>query len=288
MRPPVHYLMIQRSKSINTHALLSVKASQVVPVSIAQVTDMHVFASETQRLLGVETLPSLCEAIGCIQSKTELDLLLLTGNISGDGSDASYDMVHHLIAPLRIPTYWVPGNCDRVIAMVDNLSTGLFSQRKVFERGGWNFILLDSSVPNCRGGFLPTNTLEWLDLNLAKTAPRPTLIALHHSPVEVGSDWLDATCLENSQDLFAVLDRYSHVKIVLFGHIHQEYCHHRQGVDYLGTPSTCIQYQPHSPNLKIDNQFPGLRILHLYPNGTWTTQIERLQFFPNLKIAAIG
>lgn len=246
---------------------------------------MHIFANQTQRLLGMETLRSLWEAIERIRTKSELDLLLLTGNISGDGSYASYETVNNLITPLKIPTYWLAGDCDRDRIMEDCLNTGMFSQRKVFERGGWHFILLNSCVVGSSYGFLSAQTLDWLEQHLIQATPKPTLIALHHPPFPIGSDWLDKSCLQNSEEFLAVLDRHHHVKLVLFGHIHQEYHRHRQGVDYLGTPSTCVQFQPQSSTFKLDNRFPGFRLLQLYPDGTWKTQVERIPVFRDSNIA---
>jgi 3',5'-cyclic-AMP phosphodiesterase len=262
---------------------------RVFPVSLAQVTDMHLFANEKEQLLGMPTALSFQVVIQQLkQLRTELDLLLLTGDLSSDGSPESYEMVQNLLRPLQLPTYWLPGNHDSAIAMKQVLNSGLMSRRKSFERGGWNFVLLDSSVPGCVHGYLSKQSLNWLDDQLTKITNKPTLISLHHPPFPVESCWLDSSKLQNSEDLFAVVDRHPQVKLVVFGHIHQEFYHQRHEVDYLGTPSTCIQFAPGSSKFSLDQQPPGFRLLKLYPDGTWDSQVERVYFHHKLDLAATG
>ena len=82
------------------------KMNQVSPVSIAQVTDMHLFANQNQELLGMPTTESFQAVIERLKDlRCELDLLLLTGDLSGDGTLASYESLQNLLLPLQIPAY---------------------------------------------------------------------------------------------------------------------------------------------------------------------------------------
>ena len=261
--------------------------SDISPVSIAQITDIHLFAKENQELLGMPTNDSFCAVIEQLKKLgSELDLLLLTGDISGDGSPESYENLQNLLHPLQIPTYSVPGNHDCAIAMEEALNLRLFSRRKSFERGGWNFILLNSSVPEQVHGYLSPEALDWLDYQLTIVDEKPTLIAIHHPPFLVNSQWLDGSRLQNADDFFAVVDRYPQVKLVICGHIHQEFQYQRHHVCYLGTPSTCIQFQPNSSDFALDDRQPGFRHLKLYPNGNWESCVERVPYFYQLELLA--
>jgi Icc protein len=265
------------------------KMNEVSPVSIAQVTDMHLFANQNQELLGMPTTESFQAVIQRLKDlRSELDLLLLTGDLSGDGTLESYENVQNLLLPLQIPAYWLPGNHDSCIAMEQALNVGLFSRRKSFERGGWNFLLLDSAVPGRVHGYLQTKTLDWLDCQLKMVGDKPTLVTLHHHPLQVNSDWLDTSTLQNSEEFFAIIDRYPQVKLVLFGHIHQEFQIQRHHVHYLGTPSTSIQFAPSSVKFAIEQKTPGFRLLKLYPDGSWETWIERVAYFHTIEMAATG
>lgn len=261
----------------------------VSPMSIAQVTDIHLFADENHELLGMPTTESFQAVIQSLrEQQPELDLLLLTGDLSGDGTHQSYESVQNLLCPLQIPTYWLPGNHDSAIAMEQVLNLGLVSRRKSFERCGWNFVLLNSCVPGYVHGHLSVLTLQWLDSQLKMIGDKPTLVALHHPPFYVNSDWLDRSILQNPEEFFAVLDRHPQVKLVLFGHIHQEFHYQRYDVHYLGTPSTCIQFKPESSTFTLDQKPPGFRLLKLYSNGTWETGVERVPYFHTLDLAATG
>lgn len=263
--------------------------NQISPVSIAQVTDIHLFASEKHQLLGMPTVESFKVVMERLKElKEEIDLLLLTGDLSGDGTSASYENLQSIVNQLQIPTYWVAGNHDCAIAMNEILNIGMISRRKSFQRGNWNFILLNSAVPECVHGHLTTDTLSWLDSELAKLGNNPTLLALHHPPFLMNSVWLDSSSLKNPEEFFAVIDRHPQVKLVLFGHIHQQFQRQRHNVTYLGTPSTCIQFRSHSPTFAIDQKAPGFRLLKLYPSGIWETSVERVPYFHPLELAATG
>lgn len=263
--------------------------NQVFPVSIAQVTDIHLFAAENHQLLGMPTMESFQAVMARLKIlQPELDLLLLTGDLSGDGTPTSYENLQNLLIQLQIPIYCLPGNHDCAIKMDEILNLKMLSRRKSFERGGWNFILLNSAVPGCVHGYLSAKTLNWLDSELNILGEKPTLVSLHHPPFLVNSKWLDSSTLQNSQELFAVLDRHPQVKLVLFGHIHQEFHRQRHHVHYLGTPSTSIQFKPESTKFALDQKPPGFRLIKLYPNGTWETSIERVPYFHSLELTATG
>lgn len=253
------------------------------PLLIAQVTDIHLFADENQELLGLLTTQSFKAVIERLLSlQPQPDLLLLTGDLSQDGTPESYERVQKLLSPLKMPTYWIPGNHDCISVMQQVLNRAPFSPRKAFNRGNWKFLLINSAAPECVHGHLSPQTLTWLDFHLAllsfgsDSVLNPTVVALHHPPFCVNSDWLDTSTLQNPQQLFAVLDRHPQVKMVLFGHIHQEFNYQRHGVHYLGTPSTSIQFKPQSLDFSLDYEAPGFRLLNLYPDGTWETWIERV------------
>ncbi len=241
---------------------------------VAQITDTHLFADVEPNVFGVPTYKSLqvvVERLSKIQPQP--DILLLTGDLSQDESSQSYDRVHNVLAPLNIPTYWLPGNHDNLQVMEQVLQQPPIDATKSFHAGGWNFLLLSSLVPGCVHGEISKQSLEWLELQLTN---HPTLIAVHHPPCLINSDWMDNINLRNYEEFLAVVDRYPQVKLVVFGHIHQEFDTQRYGVRYLGSPSTCVQFQPESREFAIDKQAqPGFRLLNLFVDGTYNTEIVR-------------
>ncbi len=266
--------------AIKTQTMFSANINQASPLYIAQITDIYLFAAENHQMLGITTTESFQVVIKQLKElQSELDLLILTGNLSGDGKSESYENLQYLLKPLQISTYWLPGSYDCAIAMDEMLNLGMFSRRKSFQRGNWNFILLNSTISGSREGYLSSATLDWLDSELKLLGNNPTLLSLHHSPLSLNSQWLDLNILQNSQEFFGVLDRHPQVKIVIFGNIHQEFQQTRHHVEYLGTPSTCVQFLPNSSTLTIDPKPPGFRWLKLYPNGGWETSVTRVPDF---------
>jgi Icc protein len=263
--------------------------TQAYPLLIAQVTDSHLFANPSKELLGLPTAKSFQAVLERLHTHSpKPDILLLTGDLSQDGKAESYQYVQDKLEPLGISTYWLPGNHDQPLVMEQVLNQGLISAQKSFQAGGWQFLLLNSAASECVHGHLSSESLEWLDFQLKLTSERPTLIGLHHPPFLVNSDWLDSSSLQNSEELFEVIDQYAQVRLVVFGHIHQELERSRRGVHYLGCPSTCIQFMPESQKFSLDKTEPGFRLMHLYPDGTFKTKVERVAYAHQLDTAAIG
>jgi Icc protein len=269
--------------------LNSVNMLQMSSLQVVQLSDTHLFSKPNKELLGLATLDSFIAVLRSLhQLQPYPDLLLLTGDLSQDETQQSYEYLRDLVEPFSIPTYWLPGNHDHYPLMEQILNGGWLSAQKVFQQGGWNFILLNSMMPGQVYGELAVEALVWLDQQLAHLPKHPTLIALHHPPCPIGSHWMDRINLRNSSALFEVLDRYEQVKLVLFGHIHQEFDSTRRGVRYLGCPSTCVQFKPNQNDFAVDQQFPGFRTLTLYPNGQFFTTIQRVRYEPLPNIDATG
>jgi 3',5'-cyclic-AMP phosphodiesterase len=240
---------------------------------VAQLTDTHLFADGSQTMFDCRTNLTFAAVVARVAALAPRpDCLLLTGDISQDDSAASYEYARSLIGPLQIPTYWLRGNHDQNGDAIAALNGDRIVADKSFEQGGWRFILLDSMVLDEPGGRLAESQLEYLEQQLQDT--KPTLVAVHHHPIACGLAGMDEIGLANAADLFAVLDGYPQVKLVINGHIHQESVAERAGVTYLGTPSTCIQLKPQQVKMELDtDRSPGFRLLRLYADGRFETEV---------------
>lgn len=249
--------------------------SQLFPFVVAQLTDTHLFADPQQSMRGCITADTFQAVLDRLrQVQPQPDLLLLTGDLSQDETPASYQYLLDRIAPFGILVYWIPGNHDIPAVMEQVLNSEPVSTEKCFQQAGWNYILLNSAQPNRVEGELLPETLNWLEQQLQQHN-QPTLVALHHPPLSIGTAWMDQIRLQQADALFAVLDRHPQVKLVIFGHIHQEFEQQRNGVYYLGAPSTCIQFVPQD-EFAIDDREPGFRLLYLYADGRFSTQVQRV------------
>ncbi|MBS9391065.1 MAG: 3',5'-cyclic-AMP phosphodiesterase [Dolichospermum sp. WA123] len=252
---------------------------QLSRIQIIQITDTHLFANEEQKLSGIKTAKSLQTVVKNIEKLDTLpDFLILTGDLSEDQTPESYKYLKDLLNRLRISVYWLPGNHDNLYTMQQLLTDDAYiCSQKSFLCGDWQFLLLNSTVPGCVHGQISSEQLIWLDKQL-RSSEQQTLIALHHPPFKIDSEWLDSYGLRNPEELFAVIDCYPQIKLVIFGHIHQEFEFERRGVKYLGTPSTSIQFKPKTSKFSLDNKQPGFRLLNLYSDGTWKTEVNRIVY----------
>jgi 3',5'-cyclic-AMP phosphodiesterase len=239
---------------------------------IAQITDTHLFSDSQNKMFDCPTNQTFAAVINTIANlQPPPDILLLTGDISQDETVASYQYAKSLIEPLKIPTYWLPGNHDQNIQSIRSLNGDYISAIKSFARSGWQFILLDSMVIQQPYGELSIAQLEFLTQQLENDLP--TLVAVHHPAIACGLGYMDEIGLRNAADFWEVIDRHPQVKVILSGHIHQEFATQRHHVKVLGTPSTCIQLKPNQPQVEIDDRPPGFRLLQLYQDGQVETEI---------------
>ena len=251
---------------------------------VVQITDTHLFGDPAGRLLGVNTQQSFEQVVEQIAGiETPPDLMLATGDISQDASIESYQRFATTVSRLAAPCYWLPGNHDRFDVMRDLTDHRSLSVGKL-ERGNWLIILLDSTQPGEVSGRLSEAELERLEqaLREAQQDSSPTehvLVCLHHNPLPGRADWMHDIGLNNPDRLIELLSRYSSVRAVLHGHIHQQRDEYAHGLRFICTPSTCIQFKPQAGDFELDGQAPGWRWLDLYEDGAIVSDVQRLENF---------
>jgi Icc protein len=240
-------------------------------MKILQITDPHLYGNASGNLRGVETDSSLRhvldDALGGGSSATEAgySAILATGDIVQD-DPSGYLRFKNIFGGLQAPVLCVPGNHDEPDAMRQRLSEEPFQYCGTRTLGAWQFIMLDSYDPGHVGGRLDAGELARLDAALAGSSAH-ALVCLHHHPVPMGSRWLDGIGLANADDFWRIIDLHPEVRAVAWGHVHQAYDDERNGVQLLGTPSTCAQFLPHSDRYTIDRRPPAYRSFDLQDDG---------------------
>lgn len=254
----------------------SIDAIQKASLLLVQLTDSHLFAGEEGRLLGMATADSLAKVIELLRTEQPAaDLLLATGDLSQDGTVQAYERFAQMTAGLAASERWCAGNHDEPAAM-QQACAGSERMSPIIDLAGWRIIVLDSSVPGSVPGRLASDQLALLESALADAADRHVLITFHHHPLPVGCNWLDPIGLRNADDLFAITDRHSNLRCILWGHVHQEIDSERKGVRLLATPSTCVQFAPHSEDFLVGMEAPGYRWLQLHADGSIDSGVSRV------------
>ncbi len=259
-------------------------------LKVLQLTDCHLYADPTQCLLGLNTLNTLDQVISLAQrTMGRPDLVLATGDLVHDASDAGYTRLRSRLSEIGAPTYCLPGNHDIPGKMNQLLNQGNVHTTTSVQLNGWSLIFLDSTIPGETGGNLTERQLALLAEELSRHADKHTLVCMHHQPVPVGSHWIDSIGLDNTDSFMSIIDRHPQVKGVLCGHIHQEFEGVHGRIRLMGTPSTCIQFIAGQDEFGIDACPPGFRWLGLTPDGEIHSQINLLSEIPiGLDLASIG
>jgi 3',5'-cyclic-AMP phosphodiesterase len=242
-------------------------------MQILQVTDTHLYGGAGGRLRGVETDSSLHatldEAFARVQN---YQAVLVTGDLVQDDK-AGYLRFRSFFGNLDKPVLCIPGNHDEPETMRKELSGEPFKICGAHGIGAWNFVMLDSYDPGHVGGRLVKNELARLDAALAES-PQHAMVCLHHHPIVMGSRWLDGIGLAQAEDFWRIIDAHSHVRAVVWGHVHQAFDGKRGNVRLFATPSTGAQFLPKSDRYAVDSRPPAYRSFELHADGRIDSQVH--------------
>jgi Icc protein len=255
-----------------------------VAVRALQITDLHILPDAGAMLYGTDTSRSLRAVLDAAMAlPAPPTVVLATGDLAEDGSEASYRRLRSILVETGLPTHVVPGNHDSVDAMRSSLLGDAIQMTPVVEVGAWRVVLLDSRVPGKSHGFLERAELERLSAALADGAGRPVLIGVHHGPV---SPCPSTGCqLQNAGALLGLLAAHPAARAVISGHAHVELSTRFEHVDLLMTPSTCSQAWHAPPGAPVDHEDfwashrleagrHGFRMLSLGPGGELETEVH--------------
>ena len=242
-------------------------------MQILQITDPHLYGNAGGRLRGVETDSSLRAVLDDAFARVpDYSAVLVTGDLVQD-DPMGYLRFRSIFGGLQKPVLCIPGNHDEPAAMRKELIGPPFQICGAHEADGWQFIMLDSYDPGHVGGRLTPNELARLDETLRRS-PKHAIVCLHHHPIFMGSLWLDTVGLAEPEAFWRVIDSHSHVRAVVWGHVHQVHDGKRGAVRLFGTPSTCAQFLPRSDRYAVDSRPPAYRHFDLHADGRIDTQVH--------------
>lgn len=239
---------------------------------IAQITDCHLPADPGQTYRGINPRDNLQALLRKVRA-WKPDLLLATGDLSEDGSPASYDALHQFFNTLGLPVLALPGNHDDPKALAKIFPGSPVDTVQVTEHGDWQIIRLNSCIPGEPHGRIREPCLERLVQVFERGKGRPRLLAVHHQPLMANSPWIDKYRLFEPEAFLQIIDQHADVKVVVWGHIHQVFERERSGTAMLGGPSSAINGVPGAEKFTPDSTGPACRWLELRVGGAIKTGI---------------
>jgi Icc protein len=241
---------------------------------VLQISDCHVPRDPQTPYRGLNADRNLASLLPAIR-RWQPDLVLLTGDVSEDGSAASYGRVSAQLSTAGAPVLALPGNHDDPAVMRRYFPLGPWGGPHLYEKRNWLLVLLDSTEPGRVSGEFSEATLAELEQCLRKASNRHVLIALHHQPVLVGSLWIDRYPLDHADAFWSVIDRFAQVRCVTWGHVHQDFHALRGDAALLGSPSSVANSLPGRETFTLDIGGPAARWLELGADGVLETGLLR-------------
>jgi Icc protein len=246
-------------------------------LSLLQITDLHILPNLDDTFLGINTEHYFHAILELAFAEHHyFDLILLTGDLAQAPCPATYQRILQSLKIYNTPCICLPGNHDDYELMQQIFNTGRVNCRKQIFLENWQLICLNSQIPGAPGGRLSKQELIFLENCLISNPNHHALIAVHHHCLETKSAWMDTMMIENSRELWAIINQYPQTLAITTGHIHQVMDIAIGGVRVLGTPSTCFQFKPESKTFSLDTTAPGYRLIKLYADGRIESGITRL------------
>lgn len=249
-------------------------------IQLLQLTDLHITSQPGDRLRGIDPRASLDAVWAQAQAEfPQADAVLLTGDLTDDGSVAGYEHLREVFCHSQRPVLCIPGNHDDPVALRATLTGAPFVCSGTVDLGEhWRVHLLDSHLPGAVGGRLTAASAAQLArIGQDDDEGRFHLLALHHPPISMDSAWLDACGLLEPEALLACVDGNERIRAVTWGHAHQARDEWRGQARLLCTPSTNTQFAPGAADFAVDESgAPGYRLLQLTSQGQVATTVRRL------------
>lgn len=197
----------------------------------------------------------------------------MTGDLIQDDSRGAYDQFCELMTPLGLPVHCVPGNHDVRSLMIDAVSMPPFYYCDSLKIADWLIVGIDSTVDGDAGGFVSDDEMQRMRDAVNETPANHVLLCLHHPPVPVGDGWIEEVGMRNGPEFVEFLSGCEKVRAALFGHVHQEFESTVNGIQIIGTPSTCTQFEPNAEKFALGDKPPAYRQIELHADGTVASQL---------------
>jgi len=226
-------------------------------VVFAVITDPHMGSSEpsnTNKMFhyNQDILKWMIEEIN---SKSDIDFVLVAGDITKDSEPINHVRAKDLLDKLNVPYYVIPGNHDVQKTSVEN-EMGIEDFVNIYQGHGYtldrpyysldpvpgvHLVALDSasdpSLANAWGGNLSEEQLAWLDEDLNTSQDRTVILMTHHALIN-HSGKNDSNWYINNRDAIKTIMKDHGAQIIFTGHLHITDIAEEDGIYDISCPGT--------------------------------------------------
>lgn len=226
-------------------------------MKIAHISDIHLTENGSE-IWSVNTLYRFCKAIKKIKGLDGIDAIVISGDLSNDGSRWTYEFIDQTFEEVGIPTYCCPGNHDNLEMFYHGYKPSFIKNYDEFELCGWNFIMVNSAVEGMSRGYFNPQLLSKQISNCSG----PVAIVLHHPPIEQDG-WLNRKLLENRDKFNDIIQHAKNVRLVLYGHTHYHTKEVINGIVYSSATSIGFAFNPNLHKFEIADGEEGFSIIEI-------------------------
>ena len=242
---------------------------------IVQVSDCHLFSDpEKTSYNDINPYQSLKAVLQSAANESP-DLLLLTGDLSGDDTEQSYHHLKQLLSKPYLPNQirMLPGNHDLPDTMREMFGNDICRFEGIEEFGNWRFHYLNSHYKGTLG-MVSEERLQSLQYDILNEPHMQHIVVVHHHALDTMS-WMDKHEWINRSKFLQLMHFLPRPIRVLYGHIHSDVFRSFSGQEYYACPSSCWQWQL-SEEFAVSDEHPGYRVIELGDNGEWLTWVNRI------------
>ena len=211
---------------------------------LAQVTDIHLgFDPDNPVEFNRKRLDQALRFLREMHPRP--DVLLATGDLVDRGDRDSYRRLESALSDLPFPVYLCLGNHDLRAPFHEQFPevpmTDGFVQYEI-DDGPVRLLFLDTLEEGRHGGAFCEIRAKWLAERLSEKQDKPTVLVLHHPPVESGIAWMDTDPREPwVRRLANTIAGHDQIKGMITGHLHRNVSTFFEGTNLSICASTAPQ-----------------------------------------------
>ncbi|PHM45153.1 cyclic 3',5'-adenosine monophosphate phosphodiesterase [Xenorhabdus mauleonii] len=234
-------------------------------MKVIHLTDIHLTRTKDQKMFNVnpyDNFDFVCQEISRIKEISEIELIIVSGDITHDGDIEAYRYFLDKMESLKKPYFAILGNHD----LKENFDIVLAEEKreyivnsKEYNHSNWHLMSVDTVVAGEDYGAISKNNLAELERKLIEKSHLDLAIFMHHHAMPVGTPLVDSSKLNNGEALLALCEKYK-VKFIGSGHAHNARIWHHNNMTVSVAPAVVFQWLPGIETVEISQGF-GFNII---------------------------